>query len=62
MPGERAADAPVTIKFDDSVKTDLKLTDASGLSLHNLKDENGNLTNQYVVQNGGKSYAATVAA
>ena len=62
LPGETAADAPVTIKFDDSVKTDLKLTDASGLSLHNLKDENGNLTNQYVVQNGGKSYAATVAA
>lgn len=36
LPGETAADAPVTIKFDDSVKTDLKLTDASGLSLHNL--------------------------
>ena len=62
LPGETAADAPVTIKFDDSVKTDLKLTDDSGLSLHNLKDENGNLTNQYVVQNGGKSHAATVAA
>ncbi|HFV5793826.1 TPA: FliC/FljB family flagellin [Escherichia coli] len=44
LPGETAADAPVTIKFDDSVKTDLKLTDASGLSLHNLKDENGNVT------------------
>ncbi|WP_337025275.1 flagellin [Pantoea anthophila] len=62
LPGATAADAPVTITFDATVASDLGITDTSKLSLHNTKDKNGALTNEYVVQNGDKSYAATVGA
>jgi flagellin len=62
LPAATAGDPPVSITFDSTVSSDLKLTDTSGLSLHNLKDKNGALTDQYVVQNGDKTYAATVDA
>ena len=62
LPSATAGNPPVEISFDATVKSDLKLTDTSNLSLHNLKDKDGNLTDQYVVQNGDKTYAATVDA
>ncbi|OAT31533.1 FliC family flagellar biosynthesis protein [Buttiauxella brennerae ATCC 51605] len=60
LPNATAGQPPVSITFDSTVSTDLKLTDTSGLSLHNLKDSAGKLTDQYVVQSGDKTYAATV--
>ena len=52
LPSATAGNPPVEISFDATVKSDLKLTDTSNLSLHNLKDKDGNMTDQYVVQNG----------
>ncbi|EOZ4908209.1 FliC/FljB family flagellin [Enterobacter hormaechei] len=54
------ADAPIAVKMDASVLTDLNITDASAVSLHNVT-KGGNATSTYVVQYGDKSYAASVA-
>ena len=62
LPSATAGNPPVKITFDTSVASDLGITDTSKLSLHNTKDKDGVLTADYVVQNGDKSYAATVAA
>lgn len=62
LPAATAGDPPVGITFDATVASDLGITDTSKLSLHNTKDKNGALTADYVVQNGDKSYAATVGA
>lgn len=55
------AGAPTQVKFDTSVATDLGITDTSKLTLRNVKDSKGDPTGTYVVQNGDKSYAASVA-
>jgi flagellin len=55
------AGAPTQVKFDTSVATDLGITDTSKLTLRNVKDSNGDPTGTYVVQNGDKNYAASVA-
>ncbi|WP_065649047.1 FliC/FljB family flagellin [Pantoea eucrina] len=52
--------APIAVKMDASVATDLGVTDASALTLRNVTKE-GAATSTYVVQNGDKSYAASVA-
>ncbi|MDU3896937.1 MAG: FliC/FljB family flagellin, partial [Enterobacter sp.] len=54
------AGAPIAVKMDASVLTDLNITDASAVSLHNVT-KGGNATSTYVVQYGDKSYAASVA-
>ncbi len=54
------AGAPIAVKMDASVLTDLNITDASAVSLHNVTKD-GNATSTYVVQYGDKSYAASVA-
>ncbi|WP_326467095.1 FliC/FljB family flagellin [Enterobacter wuhouensis] len=54
------ANAPIAVKMDASVLTDLNITDASAVSLHNVT-KGGNATSTYVVQYGDKSYAASVA-
>lgn len=54
------AGAPIAVKMDASVATDLKITDASALTLRNVTKD-GKATDAYVVQNGDKSYAASVA-
>ena len=54
------SNAPIAVKMDSSVATDLGITDTSALSLHNVT-KNGTATSTYVVQYGDKSYAASVA-
>ncbi|MEJ1752494.1 FliC/FljB family flagellin [Escherichia coli] len=53
--------APIAVKMDASVLTDLNITDASAVSLHNVT-KGGVATSTYVVQYGDKSYAASVDA
>ncbi|HGG8860136.1 TPA: FliC/FljB family flagellin [Enterobacter hormaechei] len=55
------ANAPIAVKMDASVLTDLNITDASAVSLHNVT-KGGVATPTYVVQYGDKSYAASVDA
>ncbi|EFA6416613.1 FliC/FljB family flagellin [Escherichia coli] len=55
------ANAPIAVKMDASVLTDLNITDASAVSLHNVT-KGGVATSTYVVQYGDKSYAASVDA
>ncbi|MEP8866041.1 FliC/FljB family flagellin [Enterobacter hormaechei] len=55
------ANAPIAVKMDASVLTDLNITDASAVSLHNVT-KGGIATPTYVVQYGDKSYAASVDA
>ena len=55
------ANAPIAVKMDASVLTDLNITDASSVSLHNVT-KGGVATSTYVVQYGDKSYAASVDA
>ncbi|QPJ98948.1 FliC/FljB family flagellin [Enterobacter mori] len=52
--------APIAVKMDASVLTDLNITDPSAVSLHNVT-KGGVATSTYVVQYGDKSYAASVA-
>ncbi|GHS71793.1 flagellin [Enterobacter kobei] len=54
------AGAPIAVKMDASVLTDLNITDASAVSLHNVTKD-GAATSTYVVQYGNKNYAASVA-
>ncbi|MHC9514703.1 flagellin N-terminal helical domain-containing protein [Enterobacter mori] len=54
------AGAPIAVKMDASVLSDLNITDASAVSLHNVTKA-GAATSTYVVQYGDKSYAASVA-
>ncbi|MEN4644602.1 flagellin [Pantoea agglomerans] len=61
IPGAVSGDAPIQVSFDSSVATDLGITDASKLTLRNVKDSDGKATGTYVVQNGDKNYAASVA-
>ncbi|WP_191938624.1 FliC/FljB family flagellin [Pantoea agglomerans] len=61
IPGAASGDAPIQVSFDSSVATDLGITDASKLTLRNVKDSDGKATGTYVVQNGDKNYAASVA-
>ncbi|HCA7197037.1 TPA: FliC/FljB family flagellin [Escherichia coli] len=55
------ANAPIAVKMHASVLTDLNITDASAVSLHNVT-KGGVATSTYVVQYGDKSYAASVDA